>query len=108
MRLAAVMILAECNSKQYSEFTVTRATTLSGQLLDPQGAAVANLQLILRCGASTVQLRTGLAGNYDFGVLQSGICKIRTPSKVWKPPEVKCDEHGCVLEKLRLAPMSVV
>ena len=112
MKLVAVMLLAaaflfECNSKQYSEFTVPRAERLSGQLLDPQGAAAANLKLILRCGATRIELRTNAAGNYDFGVVQPGTCRMRTPNKSWLPPEVKCDERGCALEKLRVAPITV-
>ena len=112
MRIVVIMIFAatvlfECGPKQYSEFTVDHPAKLSGQLLDPQGAAVANLKLVLRCGANTVQLRTDLQGNYDFGVLQPGVCRIGTPSNVWKPPEVKCDGRGCALQKLRIGLISM-
>jgi hypothetical protein len=104
VNLAAVMILAatllyEC--EQYSQFTVEHPARLCGQLLDPAGAAVAKLKLILRCGVAPTEVITDLEGKYDFGVLQLGTCKIGTPSKVWLPPEVKCDERGCALEKLR-------
>jgi hypothetical protein len=97
VKLAAVMILAaallyECGPKQYSEFTVEHPARLSGQLLDPSGAAVAKLKLVLRRGAATTEITTDREGKYDFGVLQAGTCKIGTPSKVWLPPEVKCDE----------------
>jgi len=55
MKLAAIMILAttvlfECGPKQFSEFTLEHPAKLSGQLLDPQGAAVPNLKLVLRRG----------------------------------------------------------
>ena len=107
MKLAAVMILAttvlfECGPKQFSEFTVEHPAKLSGQLLDPQGAAVPNLKLDLQCGvAKALEVKTDLEGKYDFGVLQPGTCKIGTPSKDWLPPKVTCDEHGCALENLR-------
>jgi hypothetical protein len=112
VKLAAVMILAaallyECGPKQYSEFTVEHPAPLSGQLLDPSGAAVAKLKLFLRCGAATTEITTDLEGKYDFGVLQAGTCKIGTPSKVWLPPEVKCDERGCALEKLRFGKLAL-
>jgi hypothetical protein len=108
VRLAAIMILAaavlyECGPKQYSHFNVEHPVRLSGQLLDPSGAAVPNLKLVLRCGAATAEVTTNLEGKYDFEVLQTGTCKIGTPSEVWLPPEVKCDERGCALEKLRFA-----
>jgi hypothetical protein len=85
MKIAAIMILAatvlfECGPTQFSEFTVGHPAKLSGQLLDPQGAAVPNLKLVLRCGGTTVQLRTDIEGRYDFGVLQPGTCKFGTPS----------------------------
>jgi hypothetical protein len=108
MMILAATVLFECGPKQYSEFTVEHPVKLSGQLLDPQGAAVPNLKLVLRCGADTMQVRTDLEGNYDFGVLQAGVCKIGTPGNVWKPPEVKCDERGCVLENLRIGLTSMV
>ncbi len=67
MKIAAIMILAttvlfECGPKQFSGFTVDHPAKLSGQLLDPQGAAVTNLKLVLRCGGTTVQLRTDIEG----------------------------------------------
>ena len=108
MKLAAVMIFAvvalyDCGPKQYSQFTVEHPARLSGQLSDPQGATVPNLKLVLRCGeAKAVEVKTDLEGNYDFGVLPAGTCKIGTPSKVWLPPKVKCDERGCALERLQL------
>jgi hypothetical protein len=110
MKLAAVMIFAvvalyECGPKQYSQFTVEHPSRLSGQLLDPSGAAVAKLKLVLRCGATTTEVMTDAEGKYDFGVLQAGTCRIGTPSKLWLPPEVKCDERGCGLEKLRFGKM---
>jgi hypothetical protein len=37
--------------------------------------------------------------------LPAGTCKIGTPNKVWFPPKVKCDEHGCALENLRIGMM---
>ncbi|MGB7753111.1 MAG: carboxypeptidase-like regulatory domain-containing protein [Candidatus Acidiferrales bacterium] len=110
MKLAAVMIFAvvalyECGPKQYSQFTVEHPSRLSGQLLDPSGAAVAKLKLVLRCNATTTEVMTDAEGKYDFGVLQAGTCRIGTPSKLWLPPEVKCDERGCGLEKLRFGKM---
>jgi hypothetical protein len=111
VKLAAVMIFAiialyECGPKQYSEFALEHPARLAGQLLDPQGATVPNLKLVLRCGeAKAVEARTDLEGKYDFGVLPAGTCKIGTPSKVWLPPKVKCDEHGCALENLRIGMM---
>ena len=108
MKLAVTMILAaallhECGPKQYSQFGVEHAARLAGQLLDPEGAALPNLKLVLRCGrAKAVEAKTDLEGKYDFGVLPAGTCKIGTPSKVWLPPEVKCDSRGCALEKLRI------
>jgi hypothetical protein len=110
VKLAAIMILAatllyECGPKQYSQFTVEHPAQLSGQLLDPTGAAVPNLKLVLRCGAATAEVTTNMEGKYDFGVLQTGTCKIGTPSKMWLPPEVKCDERGCAVEKLRFGKM---
>ena len=112
MKLGAVLIfvtlvLNDCGSAKYSEFTVEHPTTLSGQLLDPQGAAVANLKLVLKCGSSTTARVTDSAGKYDFGSLQPGRCKIGTPTKIWLAPEVKCDEQSCSVEKLRLGPMSL-
>jgi len=106
--LAAVMIFAitvlyDCGPKQYSEFTLEHPARLAGQLSDPQGATVPNLKLVLRCGdAKAVEVKTDLEGKYDFGVLPAGTCKIGTPSKLWLPPKVKCDEHGCALENLRI------
>jgi hypothetical protein len=110
LRIAAIMILAatllyECWLKQYSQFTVEHPARLSGQLLDQAGAAVPNLKLVLRCGAATVDVTTNMEGKYDSGVLQTGTCKIGTPSKLWLPPEVKCDELGCAVEKLRFGKM---
>ena len=108
MKLAAIMILAaallyECGPKQYSEFTVEHPARPSGQRLDPEGAAVPNLKLVLRCGeAKAVEVKTDLEGKYDFAVLPAGTCKFGTPSKVWLPPKEKCDEHGCALGKLRI------
>jgi hypothetical protein len=112
MRLIAIMICAatllfECGPKQYTQFTLNRPAKLSGQLLDPQGAAVSNLKLVVRCGRATYERTTDMAGNYDFGVLTAGNCKIGTPAKIWMAPEVKCDAQGCALSKLRLAPMSL-
>jgi hypothetical protein len=103
--ILAAALLNECGPNGYSQFTVEHPARLSGQLLDPSGAAVAKLKLVLRCGAATTEATTDQEGKYDFGVLQAGTCKIGTPSKVWLPPEVKCDEHGCALEKLRLGKM---
>jgi hypothetical protein len=106
--LAAVMIFAitvlyDCGPKQYSEFTLEHPARLTGQLSDPQGATVPTLKLVLRCGdAKAVEVKTDLEGKYDFGVLPAGTCKIGTPSKLWLPPKVKCDEHGCALENLRI------
>src|SRR5271163_251659 len=78
----------------------------AAQLFDPQGATVPNLTLVLRCGeAKAQQVKTDLEGKYDFGVLQPGTCKIGTPSKMWLPPKVKCDDHGCTLENLRIGMM---
>ena len=111
MKLAAVMVLAiialyECGPNQYSEFTLEHPARLTGQLLDPQGATVPNLKLVLRCGErKAVEVKTDLEGKYDFGVLPAGTCKIGTPNKVWFPPKVKCDEHGCALENLRIGVM---
>jgi hypothetical protein len=111
VKMAAIMILAvallyECGPKQYSQFTVEHPARLAGQLLDPQGATVPNLKLVLRCGEEkAVEVKTDLEGRYDFGVLPAGTCKIGTPSKVWLPPKVKCDEHGCALENLRIGMM---
>jgi len=99
--ILAAALLYECGPKHYSQFTVERPARLSGQLLDPSGAAVPNLKLVLRCGPATTEVMTDVEGKYDFGVLQAGTCKIGTPSKMWLPPEVKCDERGCALEKLR-------
>ncbi len=98
-------VLFERGPKQYSQFTVDRPAKLSGQLLDPQGAAVANLRLVPNCDGSTAARVTDSAGDYDFGILEPG--KIGTPAKVWLPPEVKCDERGCSVEKLRLGPISL-
>jgi len=111
VKLAAVMLLAvvalhECGPKQYSDFTVEHPARLAGQLFDPQGATVPNLTLVLRCGeAKAQQVKTDLEGKYDFGVLQPGTCKIGTPSKMWLPPKVKCDDRGCTLENLRIGMM---
>jgi hypothetical protein len=108
MKLAAVTIVAavalyNCSPKQYSQFTVDHPARLAGELLDPQGATVPHLKLVLRCGeAKPLEVKTDLGGKYDFGVLPAGICKIGTPNKVWLPPQVKCDEHGCALEHLRI------
>jgi hypothetical protein len=107
VRLAAMMILTaaflyECGPKQYSQFTVEHPARLSGQLLDQTGAEVPKLKLVLQCGAATTEITTDLEGKCDFGVLQAGTCRIGTPSKVWLPPEVKCDQRGCALEELRI------
>ena len=99
--ILAAAILYECGPAQYSECTVQHPTRPSGQLLDPSGAAVANLKLVLRCGAATSEVATDPEGKYDFGLLPAGTCKIGTPSKPWLPPEVKCDERGGAFEKLR-------
>jgi hypothetical protein len=103
--ILAAAILYECGPKEYSQFSVEHPARLCGQLVDPSGAAVAKLKLVLRCGAATTEVTTDLEGKYDFGVLQAGTCKIGTPSKVWLPPEVKCDERGCAVEKLRFGKM---
>jgi hypothetical protein len=112
MKLMATMILAawvlfECGPKQYSQFTLEHPAKLSGQLLDPVGAAVANLKLVVKCGSATYERITDGEGKYDFGVLPAGICKMGTPVKTWLPPEVKCEANACALDKLRLAPMSL-
>jgi hypothetical protein len=112
MKLMATMILAagvlfECGPKQYSQFTLDHPVKLSGQLLDPVGAAVANLKLVVKCGSATYERTTDLSGNYDFGVLPAGNCRIRTPLQVWMPPEIKCDADACTLGNLHLAPMSL-
>jgi hypothetical protein len=112
MKLMATMILAicvlfECGPKQYSRFTVTRPVKLAGQMLDPQGAAVPNLKLVVKCGSSKYARVTDGEGKYDFGVLPAGSCEIGTTEQIWKPPEVTRDADGCAIQKLRLAPMSV-
>jgi hypothetical protein len=112
MKVMATMILAacillECGPKHYSQFTLEHPAKLSGQLLDPQGAAVPNLRLVVKCGAAKYERITDGVGNYDFGVLPAGDCKVGTPVKTWMPPEIKCDAQGCALSKLRLAPMSL-
>jgi len=103
--ILAAAILYECGPKQYSQATVEHPARLSGQLVDPSGAAVTKPKLVLRCGAATTEVTTGLEGKYDFGVLQAGTCKIGTPSKVWLPPEVKCDERCGAVERLRFGKM---
>jgi|SRR5580658_1695365 hypothetical protein len=112
MKLMAMMILAtwvlfECGPRQYSQFTLEHPARLAGQMLDPQGAAVPNLRLAVKCDSKTYERITDGEGKYDFGVLPAGNCKIGTPAKTWLPPEVKCDANACVLEKLRLAAMSL-
>jgi hypothetical protein len=103
----ATCILFECGPKQYSQFTVNRPMKLAGQLLDPQGAAVPNLKLVVKCGSEKFERLTDMAGNYDFGILREGDCKIGTPVKIWMPPEVKCGADACAISKLRLAPMQL-
>jgi hypothetical protein len=112
MKLMATMILAtwvlfECGPKQYSRFTLDHPAKLSGQLLDPQGAAVSNLKLVVKCGSAKYARVTDLEGKYDFGILPAGNCEIGTTEEIWRSPEVTCDAEGCAIQKLRLSPMSV-
>jgi hypothetical protein len=93
--ILAVCILFTCGPKHYSEFTLDRPARLAGQTFDPQGAVVANLRLVVKCGSSTYERITDGEGKYDFGVLPAGTCKIGTPVKTWMTPEVKCNAGAC-------------
>jgi hypothetical protein len=105
--IVVICVLFECGPKHYSQFTVTRSVKLAGQLLDPQGAAVPNLKLVVKCGSAKYARVTDGEGKYDFGVLPAGNCEIGTTEEIWMSPEVTCDAEGCAIQKLRLAPMSV-
>jgi hypothetical protein len=99
-----VVCMFECGPPKETGFKADREVRFAGQLLDSTGTVLPGIELVLGCSESQRRIRTDNLGNYDFGVIGPGDCRVGIASPYWLPPKVKCDQSRCWVDSLRLNP----
>jgi hypothetical protein len=102
--LAAVLQSAACGL-DVIEFTVREKSRLSGIMRDQTGAAREDIPVELQCKDQSSKRVTSKQGEYDFGLLDPGACRIwisKSHSKLWRILKVTCSVGNCEIGKLEL------
>jgi hypothetical protein len=94
-------------SQVSNTFKLEKAKSLRGQLVECDGAIVGSTEIQLLNDKTQLvkSTRSGTLGEYDFGVLGPGKCRVRVDQMVEarKKPRVICMIDGC-----RIAPLPLV
>jgi len=98
--LLVAMVANAASAKRAKSFRIPSPQSLAGVLEDCNGARVPDVTLELIQGKTVVKKAVANAiGEYDFGVIQPGMYKVRfVTSTPWCPPVVECEHGKCAIK----------